>query len=146
MGVTYLPRMRRGLDTLSREGTDGTPALVRRDTRVGLCCKHEVCAGLCDKWRAGTRAGTLPAASTPGVPELTPEWVKRENCYVLTRNGDKGAQGEVVKIDTLTMDPWADTHDQTVQNPLFQLPENPGWLLCGFRQALLRSINFMADG
>ena len=91
---------------------------------MGLCCKHEVCAGLCGKWRAGTRAGALPAASTPEVPELTPEWVKRENCYVLTRNGAKGAQGEVVKIDTLTMDPWADTHDQIVQNPLFQLPEN----------------------
>ena len=65
---------------------------------------------------------------------------------MLTRNGAKGAQGEVVKIDTLTMDPWADTHDQTVQNTLFQLPENLAGCYSGFRQALLRSINFMADG
>ena len=78
-----------------------------------------VCVGLCGKGRA-----SYVVAPTPEVPELTPEWVKRENCYVLTRNGAKGAQGEVVKIDTLTMDPWADTHDQIVQNPLFQLPEN----------------------
>ena len=37
MGVIYLRRMGRGLDVLSRGGTDGILALERRDIQVGWC-------------------------------------------------------------------------------------------------------------
>jgi hypothetical protein len=37
MGVTSLRRMERGLDVLSRGGTDGLLALERRDIQVGWC-------------------------------------------------------------------------------------------------------------
>ena len=37
MGVISLRRMGRGLDVLSRGGTDGLLALERRDIQVGWC-------------------------------------------------------------------------------------------------------------